>query len=83
MGIIDKSRLSYFHPKRHIPAINWSHDSIISPVEGYTFSYFQSMQNIQKITNTRDCNKYTIKYAGKINEQNYVVVHSDDHKMIN
>ena len=43
----------------------------ISLVEGYTFSYRQSMQNIQKIT---------IKYIGKIDEQNYVIVNSDGHK---
>ena len=29
-----KSRLSYFHPRRHIPAVNWTHDLNISPVEG-------------------------------------------------
>ena len=75
-----KSRLLCFHPKRHIPAVNWTHDLNISPVEGYTFSYCQSMQNIQKITNTGGCNKYTIKYIGKIDEQNYVIVHTDSHK---
>ena len=75
-----KSRLSYFHPKRHIPAINWTNDLNISPVDGYTFSYCQSMQNIQKITNTGGYNKYTIKYIGKIDEQNYVIVNSDGHK---
>ena len=72
-----KRRLSYFHPRRHIPAVNWTHDLNISPVEGYTFSYCQSMQNIQMITDTGGCNKYCIKYVGKIDEQNYVVVYSD------
>ena len=49
-------------------------------MEGYAFCYCQSMQNIQKITNTGGCNKYTIKYIGKIDEQNYVIVHTDSHK---
>ena len=74
------SRLSYFHSKVHIPAIKWTHDLNIAPVEGYTFSYCQSIQNIQKITNTGGCDKYTIKYIGKIDEQNYVIVNSDGHK---
>ena len=45
-----KSRLSFFHPKRHIPAVNWTHDVNISPTEGYTFAFCQSMHNIQVIT---------------------------------
>ena len=75
-----KSRLAYFHPVRHNPAVNWTHDLNISPVEGYTFAYCQSMQNIQFISNCGGCNKYTIKYVGKIDEQNYVIVYSDGHK---
>ena len=26
------------------------------------------------------CNKYTIKYIGEMDEQNYVTVHTDSHK---
>ena len=74
-----KSRLSYFHPRRHIPPVNWAHDLNMSPVEGHTFTYCQSMQNIQYITNCGGCNKYVIKYIGKIDEQNYVIVYSDSH----
>lgn len=75
-----KSRLPYFHPKRHIPPVNWNEYCNISPVEGYTFSYCKSMQNIQLITDSGGCNKYTIKYVGKIDAQNYVIVYSDGHK---
>ena len=75
-----KSRLPFFHPKRHIPAVNWTHDLNISPVEDYTFVYYGSMQNIQKITNAGGCNKYTIKYLAKIDEQNYVIVYTDGNK---
>ena len=74
-----KIRLSYFHPKRHIPAINWTHDMNLYPVECYTFSHCQSMQNIQMITNIGGCSKYTIKYIGKIDAQNYVFVYIDSH----
>ena len=49
-------------------------------MEAYTFGYCQSMLNIQKITNTGGCNKYTIKYVGKIDERNYFIVHTDSHK---
>ena len=43
-------------------------------------SYCQSMQNIQKITNTGGCYKYTIKYIGKIDEKKLVIVNCDGHK---
>ena len=75
-----KSRLSYFHPKRHIPPVNWTNDLNISPVEGYTFSYCQSMQNIALIYLSGGCNKYTVKYVGKLDSQNYVIVYTDGHK---
>ena len=52
----------------------------ISPVEGYTFAHCQSMQNIQMITNSSGCSKYTIKCIGKIDAQNYVIVYTDSHK---
>ena len=38
------------------------------------------MQHIQKVTNTGGCNKYTIKYIGEIDEQNYVIAHTDSHR---
>ena len=72
-----KNRILYFHPKKHIPAVKWTRDLNISTVEARTFCYCQNKQNI---TNTGDCNKYTIKYIGKIDEQNYVIVHKDSHK---
>ena len=72
--------LLYFHLKQHIPAINGTHDLNILPVEGYSFSYCQRMQNIQKITNIGGYNKYTIKYIGKIDGQNYVIIYSNGHK---
>ena len=75
-----KSRLPYFHPSRHVPAVNWNDIYNISPVEGYTFMICQSMQNIQLITNTGGCNKYCIKYVGKIDEQNCVIIYTDAHK---
>ena len=75
-----KSRLGYSHPLRYIPAVNWSQNLIISPVESYTFSICQSMQNIQIITNSGGCNKYCIKYIGKIDEQNFVIVYADGNK---
>ena len=74
-----KSRFSYFHPKRHIPDKNWTHDMNISPVEGYTFAHCQSMHNIQMITNSGGCSKYNIKYIGKIDAPNHVIVYTDSH----
>ena len=32
------------------------------------------------ITNIGGCSKYTIKYIGKIDAQNYVIVYTDSHK---
>ena len=75
-----ESRLSFFHPSRHVPAVNWNDIYNVSPVEGYTFVICQSMQNIQRIINTGGCNKYCIKYVGKIDEQNSVIVYADSHK---
>ena len=37
------------------------------------------MQNIQRITDTGSCNKYWIRYIGKIFNQNYVILYSDGH----
>ena len=74
-----KSNLQFFHPKRHIPPVLWTHDMNISPVEGYTFTACQSMQNIQLLTQTGGCNKYVVKYLGKIDDQNYVIVYTDTH----
>ena len=64
----------FFHPTRHIPATNPNEDVNMSPVDSYTFSVCQSMQNIQLIKGTGGCNKYVCKYVGKIDEQNYVIV---------
>ena len=75
-----KSQLPFFHPSCHVPAVNWNDIYNISLVEGYTFIVCQSMQNIQRITNTGGCNKYCIKYLGKIDEQNAVIVYADSHK---
>ena len=70
-----KSYLEFFHPKRHLPPVSWTHDENISPVEGKTFAYCRSMQNIQKLTQTGGCNRYVVKYLGKIDEQNYAFFH--------
>jgi hypothetical protein len=69
-----KSKLSFLHPKRHIPPTNPNYDNNMSPVESHTFSNCRSMQNIQVLTQTGGVNKYVCKYIGKIDEQNYVVV---------
>ena len=74
------SSLSHFHPSRHMPAVNWNIINNISLVEGNTYIICQSMQNAQDITNTGGCNKYCIKYVGKIDEQNTVIVYADSHK---
>ena len=52
----------------------------ISPFEGYTFAHCQSIQYIQMITNSGGCSKYTIKYIGKIDVQNCVIMYTDNHK---
>ncbi len=75
-----KSSDDFFHPKRHIPPVNWTHDLNISPVEGYTFAACRSMQNLQWLTHCGGCHKYVVKYIGKIDEQNYVVVSTNGNK---
>ena len=75
-----KSRLQYFHPVHYIPAINWYQDVNMSSVKSYTFSTCQSMQNIQVISNSKGCNTYCVKYVGKIDEQNFVIVYADGNK---
>ena len=72
-----KSKISFLHPRRHIPPTNPSDDINMSPVEGYTFANCRSMQNIQLLTQTGGVNKYVCKYIGKIDEQNYIVVYVD------
>ena len=52
----------------------------IYPVEGFTFDYYQRINNIKFITDTGDCNKYTIKYIGNIYNQNYVILYADGQK---
>ena len=42
-----KSVHPFFHPVRHIPPTNPTHDMNISPVEGKTFAALKSMQNVQ------------------------------------
>ena len=68
---------SFFTPKRHIPHTMNTHDVNMSPVEGKTFSVCRSMQNLQMLTDCGGVNKYVCKYIGKIDEQNYVVLHVD------
>ena len=65
---------------RNIP-VNYTDGQNTSPVEEYISSICKSMQNIQKITNTGGCNKYTIKYCGKIKEQNYVILYANTNKI--
>ena len=71
--------LPFLHPTCHVPPVKFSDDINISPVEGYKFSHCQSMQDIQCITDKGGCNKYWIKYIGRTNNQNYVIVFSDGH----
>ena len=68
-----KSKLSFLHPKRHIPPTNPSDDINMSPCEGQTFSICRSMQNIQVLLHGGGVNKYVCKYIAKLDEQNYVV----------
>ena len=67
----------FFLPKRHIPHTMNTHDVNMSPVEGKTFSACRSMQNVQMLTDCGGVNKYVVKYIGKIDEQNYVVIYAD------
>ena len=67
----------FFTTKRHIPPMMNTFDLNMSPVKGKTFSACLSMQNIQTLTNCGGVNKYVCKYIGKIDKQNYVVVHVD------
>jgi len=75
-----KSSLEYFHPKRHIPPTNPTGDINMSPVDGYLFNACRSMQNVQWLTQCGGVNKYVVKYIGKIDEQNYVIICTDTHK---
>ena len=72
-----KSKLSFLHPKRHIPPTNVSDDINMSPCEGRTFSICRSMQNIQILLHGGGVNKYVCKYIAKLDEQNYIVVMVD------
>ena len=67
----------FFRPTRHIPPTNPTHDLNISPVESQTFVVCRSMQNIQSLTHSNGCNKYVVKYLGKIDEQNFVITSTD------
>ena len=75
-----KSNLEFFHPKRHIPPTNPTGDINMSPVEGYFFTACRSMQNVQYLTLCGGVNKYVVKYIGKIDEQNYVIICTDSSK---
>ena len=79
--IVSNDEIKYHHdfftPKRHIPPTMSTFDMNMSPVEGKTFSTCLSMQNIQMLTDCGGVNKYVCKYIGKIDEQNYVVMHVD------
>ena len=75
-----KSCHEYFHPKRHIPPTNPTGDINMSPVDGYFFTACRSMQNVQWLTQAGGVNKYVVKYIGKIDEQNYVIVSTDSQK---
>jgi hypothetical protein len=76
-----KSSLEYFHPKRHIPPTNPNGDINMSPVDGYLFTACRSMQNVQFLTHCGGVNKYVVKYIGKIDEQNYVIICTDGSKI--
>jgi predicted GIY-YIG superfamily endonuclease len=68
-----KSLLGYFHPKRWIPAVVPG-EAPVSPFEGQTFAVCKSMQNCQRLDEAGGCCKYTCKYLGKIDKQNYVTI---------
>ena len=72
-----KSSNEYFHPKRHIPPTNPTGDINMSPVDGYFFTACRSMQNVQWLTQCGGVNRYVVKYIGKIDEQNYVIICTD------
>ena len=75
-----KSNVEFFHPKRHIPPTNPTGDINMSPVEGYFFTACRSMQNVQYLTLCGGVSKYVVKYIGKIDEQNYVIICTDSSK---
>ena len=52
----------------------------MSPVDGYLFVACRSMQNVQYLTLCGGVNKYVVKYIGKIDEQNYVIICTDSSK---
>ena len=56
------------------------HDRNINLVEGYTFAQLRSMQNVQTLMYSPGTNKYICKYIGKMDENSYNVVSTDDHK---
>ena len=74
-----KSSHLFFHPTRHIPPTNPNDYHNISPVEGKTFAACRSMQNIQCLTQSGGLNKYVCKYIGKIDENNYFIIHAHPH----
>ena len=76
---IFQSSLNYFHPKRWIPAVVPG-EKMISPYESQTFCVCRSMQNCQRLDQAGGCCKYTCKYLGKIDKQNFVTVCTNKEK---
>ena len=68
-----ESSLGFFHPKRWIPAVVPG-EALLSPFESQTFCVCQSMQNCQRLDQAGGCCKYTCKYLGKVDKQNYITV---------
>ena len=69
-----KISLPFFGPYRNVPPTNTTNDINISPVEGYSFSVWKSIQNVQVITGTGSCSKYVCRYIAQIDEHNYVIL---------
>ena len=51
-----------------------------SPVEGYTFTYCESIQSIKVITTSGSCNNKIISYCGNLVTQNLIIVYADSKK---
>ena len=68
-----KSSIDFFHPKRWVPAVVPG-EPLTSPYESITFCICRSMQNCQRLDQAGGCCKYTCKYLGKIDKQNYVKI---------
>lgn len=71
----------FFRPMRHIPSTNANLDMNISPVETRTFVACRSMQNIQSLTHSNGCNRYVVKYVGKLDRGSYVIFSCNPNKL--